>query len=436
MTAQDAAAARPRSASAFEAAQRVLPGGVDSPARAFKSVGGIPPVIASGDGAYLTDIDGNRYIDFVCAYGPLILGHAHPTVTEAIREAAGAGTAYGAPTEAETALAERVVKAVPSAELVRFVNSGTEATMTAIRLARGITGRSKLLKFDGHYHGHSDGLLAKAGSGVATLALPDAAGVPPAYAAETIVIPFNDLDAVRVAVERHGEDLAAIIVEPIAANMGVVQPGDGYLGGLREVCDSSGALLIFDEVITGFRVHRGGAQALYGVQPDLTTLGKVIGGGMPVGAIAGPERHMSYLAPLGPVYQAGTLSGNPLAMAAGIATLDALAEPGVYQQLESNAARLADGLAGLAAEAEVTYSVSRVGSILTGFFREQPPADYAAAAAADADAFRRFFHAALAACVNIAPSPFEAMFVSLAHNEAVIDDALLRLRPAFVDARR
>lgn len=419
------------SARAFAAARRVLPGGVNSPVRAFNAVGGDPPVIARGEGPYLFDVDGKRYIDYVCAYGPLILGHAPAVVVDALQGAIANGTAYGAPTELETALAERVVDAVPSIDLVRFVSSGTEATMTALRLARGYTGRQKILKFAGCYHGHSDGLLAKAGSGIATLALPDTAGVPPAYAAETLVAPYNDLEAVGSVIERYGDDLAAIIVEPIAANMGVVQPVDGYLQGLREMATQSGAVLIFDEVITGFRVHRGGAQALFGVTPDLTCLGKIIGGGLPVGALGGSAAIMEYLAPLGPVYQAGTLSGNPLAMTAGIATLDALADGTVYDTLEARAVRLADGLTQAAAQREVDYSVSRVGSILTGFFRATTPTAYDAAASSDTDAFRRFFHASLQGGINLAPSQFEAMFVSLAHSDAVIDETLVAAGKAF-----
>ena len=426
---------RSRSEVAFAAAQRVLPGGVDSPVRAFKAVGGEPPVIDRGEGAYLVDLDSNRYVDYVCAYGPLILGHAPAAVVMALESAARKGTAFGAPTELETALAERVVAVVPSIERVRFMSSGTEATMTAIRLARGYTGRNKVLKFVGCYHGHSDGLLAKAGSGVATLALPDSAGVPASYAAETLVAPFNDVDAVRQVVERHGDDLAAIIVEPVAANMGVIAPAEGYLQALRTLTSEAGALLIFDEVISGFRVARGGAQALYGVMPDLTCLGKVIGGGLPVGALGGPESIMEFLAPSGPVYQAGTLSGNPLAMTAGIVTLDALAGPGFYESLDARAARLAEGLRDAAGQAEIPCVVSRVGSILTAFFHETVPTDYASAASSDTSRYGQYFHAMLDGGVNLAPAQFEAMFVSAAHDEAAIEETIVAATRAFASLR-
>jgi glutamate-1-semialdehyde 2,1-aminomutase len=422
---------RPQSARAFAKARQVIPGGVDSPVRAFKSVGGEPPVIAHGAGAYLTDVDGNRYIDYVCGYGPLVLGHAPPVVVEALQAAAGRGTAYGAPTELETELAARIVGAVPSVEMVRFVNSGTEATMTALRLARGVTGRHKVLKFAGGYHGHSDGLLAKAGSGLATLALPDTAGVPPGYAAETLVVPYNDVDAVQAVVKANAADLAAIIIEPIAANMGVVPPAKGFLAGLRAAVSDVGALLIFDEVITGFRVHWGGAQSLLGVTPDISCFGKIIGGGLPVGALGASKAIMEHLAPNGPVYQAGTLSGNPLAMTAGITTLDVLAQAGAYELLEQRAARLETGLREAAGHAGVEYCVSRIGSILTGFFRAAVPQNFDEASESDTAAYARFFHAALDAGINLAPSQFEAMFVSLAHDEGIIDATIAKARRGF-----
>ena len=400
----------------------LLPGGVNSPVRAYGAVGGEPVVIASGAGATITDVDGNEYIDYVGSFGPLILGHAHPAVVEAVRAAAARGTSFGAPTEAEAELAERVVAAVPSIEMVRFVSSGTEATMSALRLARAATGRDLVLKFEGCYHGHADGLLAAAGSGVATFALPDSPGVPAAFAAQTLLAPFNDLPAVEAVFDAHPATVACVIVEPVAGNMGLIEPRPGFLEGLRGLCDRYGALLLFDEVITGFRLGRGGAQERYGVTPDLTALGKVIGGGLPVGAYGGPRALMERMAPAGDVYQAGTLSGNPLAMAAGIAALDALAaHEGAYQRLDELGARLAAGLEEAASEAGVPLSVGRIGSALTPFFLAALPHDYEGARRADLDAFARFHRAMLERGVLLPPSQFETWFVSLAHDEALID---------------
>jgi glutamate-1-semialdehyde 2,1-aminomutase len=420
-----------RSAQLFAEAQQLLPGGVDSPVRAFKGVGGTPRFIAGGKGATVWDADGNRYIDYLASWGPLIAGHAHPGVVAAIQEAATRGTSYGAPTEAEIELARLVKSAFPTIELVRFVSSGTEATMTALRLARAFTGREKILKFDGGYHGHADALLVQAGSGPLTLGLPDSQGVPVAAAAQTLSVPYNDLHAVRAAFEAHPGEIAAVIVEPVAGNMGVIPPDAGFLEHLRQMTRHDGALLIFDEVITGFRIARGGAQEKYRVTPDLTCLGKIVGGGLPVGAYGGRRAIMELIAPLGPVYQAGTLSGNPLAMAAGIATLRLLSEPGVYDHLDRLAARLADGLAAAASSAGVTYTANRVGSMLTGFFCSAPVIDYATAKRADTKRYAAFFHAMLDRGVYLAPSQFEAGFVSLAHTESDIDATIAAAHDAF-----
>jgi glutamate-1-semialdehyde 2,1-aminomutase len=420
----------------MERARRVLPGGVDSPVRAYRAVGGDPVVIARGAGALVWDVDGNEYVDYVCSYGPLILGHAHSRVVEAIRAAAGLGTSFGAPTEAESALAERVVAAVPSIEMVRFVSSGTEAAMSAIRLARAATGRDLILKFEGCYHGHADGLLAAAGSGAATLALPDSPGVPASFAAQTLLAPYNDLDAVRARLDAHRDAVAAIIVEPIAGNMGMVLPDAGFLAGLRALCDEFGALLIFDEVITGFRAAYGGVQVLEGVMPDLTVLGKIIGGGLPVGAYGGARHLMQQIAPEGAVYQAGTLSGNPLAMAAGAATLDALHDdPGAYGRLDALARRLADGLREAASEAGVTLTVVQSGSTLTPFFLPEAPRNYEEAKRADTRAFARFHGAMLDRGIHLPPSQFEAWFLSLAHDEGHVARTIEAATEAFRAAR-
>jgi len=410
-----------RSRRVFEEGRRYLPGGVNSPVRSFRAVGGDAVVVASGAGSRIRDVDGNEYVDYCASWGPLILGHAYPAVVEAVQAAAKDGLSFGAATEREVELARLVCESVPSIEMVRFVSSGTEATMSAIRLARAYTGRSKVVKFEGCYHGHADGLLVQAGSGVATLALPDSAGVPASYAAETLVAPYNDFETVQGLFQRWGNQIACVIVEPVAANMGVVPPAAGFLELLRVLCSDSGALLVFDEVITGFRVGLGGYQAMCGVMPDLTCLGKVVGGGMPVGAYGGRREIMEMVAPLGPMYQAGTLSGNPLAMAAGIATLRELSRPGFYEQIEAKAERLARGIKDAVARLEVTATLNAVGSMLTVFFTPAPVTDYASARKADTQRFARFFHALLDAGVYFPPSQFEAAFVSAAHSDADID---------------
>jgi glutamate-1-semialdehyde 2,1-aminomutase len=394
-------------------------------------VGGTPLFIARGKGATIWDVDGNSYVDYLASWGPLIAGHAHPGVVAAIHEAANKGTSFGAPTESELELAELVKQAFPSIDLVRFVSSGTEATMSALRLARAATGRDMILKFDGGYHGHADGLLVQAGSGPLTLGQPDSPGVPQESARQTLSIPYNDLAAVRDAFQAHPEQIAAVIVEPVAGNMGVVPPEPGFLEHLRTLTREHGALLIFDEVITGFRIALGGAQERFRVVPDLTCLGKIVGGGLPVGAYGGRRDLMERISPLGPVYQAGTLSGNPLAMAAGAATLRLLTEPGVYTHLETLSARLADGLNEAARAAEVPYIANRVGSMFTGFFCPGPVTDYASAKKADTQVYARFFHAMLDRGVYTAPSQFESGFVSLAHTPADIDATIDAATEAF-----
>ncbi|MFC3748213.1 glutamate-1-semialdehyde 2,1-aminomutase [Paenibacillus sp. GCM10012306] len=408
---------------AFDEAKQYIPGGVNSPVRAFKSVGLTPVYVDHAAGSRIYDIDGNTFIDYVCSWGPLIMGHAHPEVVQALQETAAKGTSFGAPTLLETEMAKIVVERVPSVDIVRMVNSGTEATMSAIRLARGYTGRSKILKFEGSYHGHADSLLIKAGSGVATLGLPDSPGVPEGVAANTITVPYNDLESVKVAFERFGEEIAAIIVEPIAGNMGVVLPQPGFLEGLREVTTNYGALLIFDEVMTGFRVNRSCAQGLFGITPDLTCFGKVIGGGLPVGAYGGKREIMEQMAPSGPIYQAGTLSGNPLAMAAGFTTLKLLT-PEVYDHLERMGARLEEGLKRNAEEVGIPLTINRVGSMVCPFFTEGPVVNYDTAKASSLDTFRRYFGEMLNRGINVPPSQFEGMFVSAAHSEQDIDDTI------------
>lgn len=415
---------REKSAKYFAEAQHYIPGGVNSPVRAFKSVGGNPVYIERGAGSRIYDVDGNSYIDYIGSWGPLILGHAHPRVLSAITEVAALGTSFGAPTERETQMAKLVCELVPSVEVVRMVNSGTEATMSALRLARGYTKRNKIMKFEGCYHGHADSLLIKAGSGVATLGLPDSPGVPEGTAANTITVPYNDLESVKLAFSTYGDDLAAVIVEPVGGNMGVVPPLPGFLEGLREITKKHGTLLIFDEVMTGFRVARGGAQELFGITPDLTTMGKVIGGGLPVGAYGGKREIMQQIAPAGPIYQAGTLSGNPLAMAAGLTTLEELSKPGVYERLEKLSARLAEGLADNASKLGIPHTLNRVGSMVCLFFTDTPVINYETAKTSDLERFSAYFSHLLEEGIMIPPSQFEGMFVSLAHSEEDIEKTI------------
>jgi glutamate-1-semialdehyde 2,1-aminomutase len=420
-----------RSEELFSRAKAVIPGGVSSPVRAFKAVGGSPLFVARAEGAHFWDEDGRAFVDYVGSWGPMILGHAHPAVVEAVCAATARGTSYGAPCAGEVELAERIVRHVPSIEKVRFVSSGTEATMSALRVARGFTGRRKILKFDGCYHGHADCLLVSAGSGVATLGIPGSPGVPEGTVADTLVAPFNDVAAVEAVVAARGKDLAALIVEPVCGNMGTVAPKPGYLEALREITRRNGTVLVFDEVMTGFRIALGGAQQRYGIRPDMTCLGKIVGGGLPAAAYGGRADIMAKVAPDGPVYQAGTLSGNPLAMAAGIAILDLLDRPGTYETLEARSARLEDGLRRAARDAGALVAINRVASMITVFFCAGPVTDYATAKASDTKRFGRFFHAMLERGFCLPPAQFEAAFVSLAHGEAEIDATVAAAAEAF-----
>ena len=415
----------------FERAKRYIPGGVNSPVRAFQSVGGTPVFIQSGSGPRIRDVTGREYVDYVLSWGPLIVGHAHPRVVAALAEQAARGTSFGAPCELETELAQMICERVPGCELVRFVSSGTEATMSAIRLARGATGRQEIVKVEGCYHGHVDSLLVRAGSGVMTLGIPGSPGVPPPLAELTHVVPFNDAPAVERLLAERGDRVACMIVEPVAGNMGTIAPAPGYLEALRGLTARHGVVLILDEVMTGFRVHRSCAQGLYGVRPDLSTFGKIIGGGLPAAAYGGRADLMRQVAPSGPVYQAGTLSGNPLAMRAGIETLKLLDEPGAYERLETLSARLARGVSAAAQEAGVPLVTNRVGSMLTAFFTARPVTDYASAAASDTARYAKFFHGMLRRGVYLAPSQFEAAFVSLAHGEPEIDATIEAARATF-----
>jgi len=420
-----------KSVAAHQRACAVMPGGVNSPVRAYQAVGREPVTVKSGHGPYVVDVDGNQYIDYVGSYGPLILGHAPESVRAAVSKAADRGTSFGMPTELETTLAEMVVEAVPSVELVRLVNSGTEAVMSAVRVARAATGRNKVLKCTGNYHGHSDGLLVKAGSGAMTLGHPSSPGVPEGVTGHTLLTPYNDLASVEKALSEHEGDVAAMVVEPVAGNMGCVPPAEGYLQGLRELCDKYGALLIFDEVITGFRVAYGGAQARYGVYPDLTCLGKVIGGGLPCAAFGGREDLMRQLAPDGPVYQSGTLSGNPLAMAAGAATLELLRDGQAYQTLEQTAATLEGGLRQAAENADCRVTLTRVGSLLSVFFHEGPVTNFEQASQCRTDRYAAFFNTMLDRGIMLAPAQYEAWFVSTAHDQSCITATLDAAGDAF-----
>lgn len=415
----------------FAAAQKVIPGGVNSPVRAFRAVGGQPLFIDRAEGPYMWDADGNRYIDYVLSWGPLILGHAHPVVVKALQHAVERGTSYGAPTALETELAELVCELVPSAEQVRFVNSGTEATMSVLRLARAFTKRDKIIKLQGNYHGHADFLLVQAGSGVATLGLPDSPGVPAGATRDTLTAPFNDLAAIETLFDEYGDSIAGIILEPVAGNIGCVPPVEGYLAGLRRLCNQYNALLIFDEVMTGFRVALGGAQEYYGVTPDLTALGKVIGGGLPVGAYAGRREIMQTVAPAGPMYQAGTLSGNPLAMTAGIETLKAIREPGVFDRLVAGSTKLCQGIGAAAEAAGVPLYQTQVGTMFCAFFTDQPVVNWDTAAKSDTQRYARFFQAMLRHGVYLAPSQFESGFFSVAHTDEIVTATIAAAQAAF-----
>jgi len=419
-----------KSITLFQEAQKLFPGGVNSPVRAFQAVGGQPLFIDHGEGAYLFDVDGNRYIDYVLSWGPLIMGHSHPKVVEAIQQAALKGTSYGAPSPLEIDLAKSVMDFMPNIEMIRFVNSGTEATMSALRLARAYTKRDKIIKFEGCYHGHADLLLVQAGSGVATLGLPDSPGVPANTVKDTLVANFNDLESVEALFKKYPEQIAAIIVEPVAGNMGVVPPVDGFLEGLRAITEREGSVLIFDEVMTGFRVHPGGAQTLYNIVPDLTTLGKVIGGGLPVGTYGGKREIMQMVAPAGPMYQAGTLAGNPLAMSAGIATLSLLKGANCWEKLEQAAGRLEAGISSAAKKAGIPIRQTRVGTMFTTFFSETEPRDWSTVKVANKERFAKFFQKILGNGVYLAPSQFEAGFVSTLHSDEIIDTTISAVEKA------
>ena len=421
---------RSKSEALFTEAQKYIPGGVNSPVRSFRSVGGTPPFIARGQSARVWDVDGNEYIDYLGSWGPLVLGHSHPAVVEAIKKSAESGTSFGAPVEQEVELAKIICDQLPSVESVRLVSSGTEACMSAIRLARAFTNRDKIIKFAGCYHGHADGLLVKAGSGALTHGIPTSAGVPESYASETLVADYNNIESVDKFFTANPKSIAAVIIEPVAGNMGVIPPSPGFLEGLRTITKNNGALLIFDEVITGFRVGPSGAQGLFGITPDITTMGKIIGGGLPVGAYGGRKDIMEMVAPLGAMYQAGTLSGNPLAVSAGIATLTELQKPGVFKKLEEMAERLTEGLTKAFQAAEIPSSINRVGSMFTGFFNDGPVTTLEDAEGSDTEMYGRYFHAMQEIGVYIAPSQFEAGFVSTAHTEADIDATVTKASEA------